>query len=69
MWVNLIPYIKGIQETHPEMIRLDKPISFTDLGSAYNQLLQGQPSTELFADISYPRTNSCFTMTGYLVKK
>ena len=64
--INPILYIKGIQETHPEMIRSDKPISFTDLGSAYNQLLQGRPSTELFADISYPRTRKSLLYDDWL---
>ena len=49
-------YIKGIDESPTELIQSDKPILFTDLGSAYNDLLQGKPSTELFKDISYPRT-------------
>lgn len=56
MRVNPILYIKGVGETHPELIRSDKPISYFDLAPAYSQLLQGQPSTELFAEVSYPRT-------------
>ena len=54
--INPILYIKGIDESHSKLIKSDKPISFTDLGSAYNDLLQGKSSTELFKDISYPRT-------------
>ena len=64
--VNPILYIKGIQETHSEMIRSDKPISYTDLSAAYNQLLQGQSSAELFADISYPRTRKFLLYDDWL---
>ena len=66
MRVNPILYIKGIQETHPEMVRSDKPVSFDDLDAAYSQLLQGQPSTELFADISYPRTRKFILYDNWL---
>lgn len=54
--MNPILYIKGNGETHSEMIRSDKPISYDDLNGAYSQLLNGQPSTELFKGIEYPRT-------------
>ena len=53
---NPLLYIKGVDETHAKMIVSDKPISFADLGSAYNDLLLGKPSTKLFSGISYPRT-------------
>lgn len=53
---NPILYIKGIDENHSKMAVSNKPISFVDLGSAYNDLLLGKPSTELFSEISYPRT-------------
>ena len=64
--VNPILCIKGIQETHPEMIRSDKPVSFSDLDAAYGQLLQGQPSTELFADVNYPRTRKFILYDNWL---
>ncbi|MBQ1298747.1 hypothetical protein IIY24_02855 [Candidatus Saccharibacteria bacterium] len=52
---NPILYIKGIKETHSKMHRSDKPISFEDLGDAFNDLYLGKPSTELFKNIISPR--------------
>ncbi|MBR0372721.1 hypothetical protein IJH72_02145, partial [Candidatus Saccharibacteria bacterium] len=52
---NPILYIKGIKETHSKMHRSDKPISFEDLGDAFNDLYLGKPSTELFKNITSPR--------------
>ena len=52
---NPILYIKGLEETHSKMHRSDKPISFEDLGDAFQELYEGKPSTELFSDISLPR--------------
>ena len=52
---NPILYIKGINETHSKMQRSDKPISFEDLGQAFDDLRLGKKSTELFKDIEYPR--------------
>ena len=52
---NPILYIKGVEETHSRMHRSDKPISFEDLGQAFNDLYYGKPSTELFSNINSPR--------------
>ena len=52
---NPILYIKGVEETHSKMHRSDKPISFEDLGDAFQALYEGKPSTELFSDINSPR--------------
>ena len=51
---NPILFIKGVNEHH-DMIRSKKPISYTDLDSAYNDLIDGKKSTELFESIDYPR--------------
>lgn len=52
---NPILYIKGINEHH-NMITSDKPISYEDLMDAYQELLDGKKSTEIFSNISYDRT-------------
>ncbi len=52
---NPILYIKGVDETHSKMHRSDKPISFEDLGDAFQNLYEGKPSTELFSNIESPR--------------
>ena len=51
---NPILFIKGVNEHH-DMLRSDKPISYTDLDSAYVDLLDGKQSFELFEGIDYPR--------------
>lgn len=51
---NPILFIKGLNEHH-DMIRSDKAISYTDLNSAYEDLLDGKESTELFEDIGSER--------------
>lgn len=53
---NPILYIKGVDEHHDQMLRSDKPVSFADLGEAFEDLRLGKKSTELFSDIEYPRT-------------
>ena len=58
---NPILYIKGINETHDKMLVSNKPISHTDLNQAYDDLYLGKPSTELFSDITYPRTRTLIT--------
>lgn len=52
---NPILYIKGVNESHSIMQRSDKPISFEDLGQAFDDLRLGKKSTDLFSDIEYPR--------------
>lgn len=52
---NPILYIKGVNETHSKMHTSDKPISFEDLGQAFDDLRLGKKSTDLFKDIEYPR--------------
>ena len=51
---NPILYIKGINEHH-DMITSDKAISYADLMDAYNDLLDGKKSTELFPNIGSER--------------
>ena len=51
---NPILFIKGVDEHHA-MLRSTKPISYTDLDSAYVDLLDGKKSYELFDGIEYPR--------------
>ena len=51
---NPILFIKGINEHH-DMITSDIPVSFTDLDSAYVDLLNDKKSTELFSDIDKDR--------------
>lgn len=53
---NPILYIKGMGESHSKMHQSDKPISYADLGKAFEDLKLGKNSTELFDDIDYPRT-------------
>ena len=55
---NPILYIKGINEHHDKILHSDKPIAFDDLSNAFIDLQHGKKSTELFKDISYPRTRS-----------
>ncbi len=55
---NPILYIKGIDEHHDKMLRSDKPISFDDLSNAFIDLQHKKKSTELFKNISYPRTRT-----------
>lgn len=52
---NPILYIKGIDETHSKMHVSDQPISFEDLGTAFEDLKNGKQSTELFKGIESPR--------------
>lgn len=54
---NPILLIKGIGEKHDFAVS-DKPISYLDLPGAYTELLDGKHSTELFADIAYPRVRT-----------
>ena len=51
---NPILFIKGVDEHH-DMIRSKIPVSYTDLNSAYVDLLNGKDSTELFSDIDLNR--------------
>ena len=51
---NPILYIKGIDEHH-EMYKADLPISYDDLISTYDELLEGKQSTELFKNIDKNR--------------
>ena len=48
--------IKGMNERHDEMIKSDKPISYTDLQETYKKLLEDKKTNELFNDIDYDRT-------------
>ena len=52
---NPILYIKGINEHH-EMMISEKPVSYGDLIDAYEELLEGKKSTDLFSDIDENRT-------------
>ena len=52
---NPILLIKGVNEKH-DLIYSEKPVSYLDLPQAYEELLDGKQSTDLFADIEYPRT-------------
>lgn len=52
---NPILYIKGKNEEHKKMNVSDKAISYTDLNSAYTDLLNGKKSNELFKDITDKR--------------
>ncbi len=52
---NPILYIKGKNEEHKKMNVSDKAISYTDLNSAYIDLLNGKKSNELFKDITDKR--------------
>ncbi|MCR5700009.1 MAG: hypothetical protein K6G49_01070 [Candidatus Saccharibacteria bacterium] len=52
---NPILYIKGVNENHSKMLRSDQPISFEDLGNAFDDLHKGKSSTELFQGIKAPR--------------
>lgn len=53
---NPILYIKGLNETHKEMVVSDKKVSYTDLNDTiYYDLLDGKKSTELLANIESNR--------------
>ena len=52
---NPILFIKGINEKH-EMINSTLPVSYLDLPNAYNELLDGKKSTELFKNVKENRT-------------
>ena len=52
---NPILFIKGINETNDLMIRSDKKVSHQDLADAYQLLLDGKSSKELFTNISSDR--------------
>lgn len=54
---NPILLIKGVNEKHDFAVS-DKPVSYFDLPNAYTELLDGKQSTDLFADIEYPRTRT-----------
>lgn len=49
--------IKGVGERHDFAVS-DKPVSYLDLPQAYIDLLDGKKSSELFAQIEYPRTRT-----------
>ena len=51
---NPIFYVKGINEHH-DMITSNKAVSYADLMDAYNDLLDGKKSTELFSNIGSER--------------
>ncbi len=53
---NPILLIKGMNEHHDNMITDESRVSFTDLSSAYTDLLAGEKSTELFQNIADDRT-------------
>lgn len=55
--LNPVLLIKGINENH-ELFRNDLPLIQSDLIDAYSQLLDGKQSTDLFADITNPRTRT-----------
>ena len=52
---NPILLIKGVNEKH-DLIYSEKPVSYLDLPQAYEELLDGKQSTDLFSDVEYPRT-------------
>ena len=54
---NPILLIKGEGEKH-ELLYSDKPVSYLDLPQAYNDLLDGRQSTELFPEAEYPRART-----------
>lgn len=58
--LNPILLIKGVNEKH-ELIRSDLPLIQTDLMDAYQQLLDGKQSTDLFTDIEKSRTRTVLT--------
>ena len=68
---NPVLLIKGVREKHG-LIYSDKPVSYFDLPSAYVDLLDGKPSTELFPEAEYPRTRECiwheYTKEYHMVK-
>ena len=73
---NPILYIKGINETHDEMVTSDIPVSYEDLVKVYLQLLDGEKTENLFKDIDSNRVRRFIenlfesedTMTEYEVK-
>lgn len=56
---NPILLVKGAGEKH-ELAYSDKPVSYTDLQQAYTDLLDGKQSSELFADVNFPRTRTIY---------
>lgn len=54
---NPILLIKGAGEKHDFVIS-DKPVSYFDLPGAYDDLLDGKQSGELFPEAEYPRTRT-----------
>lgn len=54
---NPILLIKGAGEKH-DLVYSDKPVSHLDLPRAYDDLLDGKQSTELFTEAEYPRTRT-----------
>lgn len=69
---NPILYIKGKNEEHKKMNISDKAISYTDLNDAYNDLLNGKKSNELFTDITDKRERRyllyAFTKENHMVE-
>ncbi|MBQ3409046.1 MAG: sulfatase-like hydrolase/transferase [Clostridia bacterium] len=51
---NPILFIKGVNEHH-EMIRSDKPVSFTDFNEIYKDLINGKTSENLLENVDYNR--------------
>lgn len=52
---NPILFIKGINEVHDIVVMNDERVSFEDLQRAYDDLLNGKQSTDLFNDIDPDR--------------
>ncbi len=53
---NPVLLIKGKNETHKKLTTSDKPISYSDLTSAYSDLINNKKSNSLFSDIDNNRT-------------
>lgn len=54
---NALLLIKGAGEKH-DLVYSDKPVSFLDLPQAYDDLLDGKQSGELFPEAEFPRTRT-----------
>lgn len=54
---NPILLVKGVGEKHDFAVS-DKPVSYLDLPGAYDDLLDGKQSGELFPEAEYPRTRT-----------
>lgn len=62
---NPILYVKGINESHANMVVSEKQVSYADLANAFMDLLDDKKSTEIFSDIETSGRVRRFIWNGY----